>query len=84
MTYILKLYFLAADMTNNQVMITLLSLSTFKYNSLVTLEDLYMVYQRRLQGKNVAFFSESLIILCLLVQYLMPVGRDSVAPWERR
>ena len=84
MTYILNLYFLAADMPNNQVMITLLSLSTFKYNSLVTLEDLYMVYQRRLQGKNVAFFSESLIILCLLVQYLMPVGRDSVAPWERR
>ena len=43
MTYILKLYFLAADMPNNQVMITLLSLNTFKYNSLVTLEDLYMV-----------------------------------------
>ena len=84
MTYILELYYLSADMPNNQVMITLLSLSTFKYNSLVTLEDLYMVYQRRLQGKNVAFFSESLIIFCLLVQYLMPVGRDSVAPWERR
>ena len=59
MTYILKLYFLAADMPNNQVMITLLSLSTFKYNSLVTLEDLYMVYQRRLQGTNVAFFPEA-------------------------
>ena len=83
MTYILKLYFLAADMPNNQVMITLLSLNTFKYNSLVTLEDLYMVYQRRLQGKNVAFFSESLLIFCFLVQYLTPVGRHSVAPWER-
>ena len=59
MTYILKLYFLAADMPNNQVMITLLSLSTFKYNLLVTLEDLYMVYQRRLQGTNVAFFPEA-------------------------
>ena len=59
MTYILKLYFLAADMPNNQVMITLLSLNTFKYNSLVTLEDLYMVYQRRLQGTNVAFFPEA-------------------------
>ena len=40
MTYILKLYYLAADMPNNQVMITPLSLNTFKYNSLVTLEDL--------------------------------------------
>ena len=59
MTYILKLYFLAADMPNNQVMITLLSLNTFKCNSLVTLEDLYMVYQRRLQGTNVAFFPEA-------------------------
>ena len=59
MTYILKLYFLAADMPNNQVMITPLSLNTFKYNSLVTLEDLYMVYQRRLQGTNVAFFPEA-------------------------
>ena len=43
MTYILKLYYLSADMPSNQVMITLLSLNTFKYNSLVTLEDLYMV-----------------------------------------
>ena len=34
MTYILKLYYPAADMPNNQVMITLLSLNTFKYNSL--------------------------------------------------
>ena len=59
MTYISKLYFLAADMPNNQVMITPLSLNTFKYNSLVTLEDLYMVYQRRLQGTNVAFFPEA-------------------------
>ena len=59
MTYILNLYFLAADMPNNQVMITPLSLNTFKYNSLVTLEDLYMVYQRRLQGTNVAFFPEA-------------------------
>ena len=59
MTYILKLYFLAADMPNNHVMITPLSLNTFKYNSLVTLEDLYMVYQRRLQGPNVAFFPEA-------------------------
>ena len=59
MTYILKLYFLVADMPNNQVMITPLSLNTFKYNSLVTLEDLYMVYQRRLQGTNVAFFPEA-------------------------
>ena len=59
MTYILKLYFLAADMPNNQVMITPLSLNTFKYNSLVTLEDLSMVYQRRLQGTNVAFFPEA-------------------------
>ena len=57
MTYILKLYYLSADMPSNQVMITLLSLNTFKYNSLVTLEHFYMVYQRRLQGKNVAFFS---------------------------
>ena len=44
MTYILKLYYLVADMPNNQVMIILLSLNTFKYNSLVTLEDFYMVY----------------------------------------
>ena len=58
MTYILKLYYLSADMPSNQVMITLLSLNTFKYNSLVTLEDFYMVYQRRLQGTNVAFFPE--------------------------
>ena len=57
MTYILKLYYLSADMPSNQVMITLLSLNTFKYNSLVTLEDFYMIYQRRLQGTNVAFFS---------------------------
>ena len=62
MRYILKLYFLAADMPNNQVMITLLSLNTFKYNSLVTLEDFYTVYQRRLQGTNAAFFPESLLI----------------------
>ena len=81
MTYILKLYYLSADMPNNQVMITLLSLNTFKYNSLVTLEDLYMVYQRRLQGTNVAFFPESLLIFWFLVQNLG--GRHSVAPWER-
>ena len=59
MTYILKLYYLAADMRNNQAMITLLSSNAFKYNSLVTLEDFYMVYQRRLQGTNVAFFPEA-------------------------
>ena len=81
MTYILKLYYLSADMPNNQVMITLLSLNTFKYNSLVTLEDFYMVYQRRLQGTNVAFFPESLLIFWFLVQNLG--GRHSVAPWER-
>ena len=81
MTYILKLYYLAADMPSNQVMITLLSLNTFKYNSLVTLEDFYMVYQRRLQGTNVAFFPESLLIFWFLVQNLG--GRHSVAPWER-
>ena len=81
MTYILKLYYLAADMPNNQVMITLLSLNTFKYNSLVTLEDFYMVYQRRLQGTNVAFFPESLLIFWFLDQNLG--GRHSVAPWER-
>ena len=62
MTYILKLYYLAADMRNNQAMITLLSSNAFKYNSLVTLEDFYMVYQRRLQRTNVAFFPESLLI----------------------
>ena len=62
MTYILKLYYLSTDMPSNQVMITLLSLNTFKYNSLVTLEDFYMVYQQRLQGTNVAFFPESLLI----------------------
>ena len=81
MTYILKLYYLSADMPSNQVMITLLSLNTFKYNSLVTLEDFYMVYQRRLQGTNVAFFPESLLIFWFLVQNLG--GRHSVAPWER-
>ena len=81
MTYILKLHYLSADMPNNQVMITLLSLNTFKYNSLVTLEDFYMVYQRRLQGTNVAFFPESLLIFWFLVQNLG--GRHSVAPWER-
>ena len=68
MTYILKLYYLSADMPSNQVMITLLSLNTFKYNSLVTLEDFYMVYQRHLQGTNVAFFPESLLIFWFLVQ----------------
>ena len=81
MTYILKLYYLSADMPSNQVMITLLSLNTYKYNSLVTLEDFYMVYQRRLQGTNVAFFPESLLIFWFLVQNLG--GRHSVAPWER-
>ena len=81
MTYILKLYYLSTDMPSNQVMITLLSLNTFKYNSLVTLEDFYMVYQRRLQGTNVAFFPESLLIFWFLVQNLG--GRHSVAPWER-
>ena len=55
MTYILKIIF----PSRRHVMITLLSLNTFKYNSLVTLEDFYMVYQRRLQGTNVAFFPEA-------------------------